>query len=666
MSRHIKIVTFGAPDKTQARFCGRNSRESRQQNMKLKQRWAWTSVWGGLVLGLVGMFAAQCQANVYPSDVRLNGGSTNVTALPGDTLTISYVLNEPASLGATVQILSGTTVVQTLDLPAGVEGTLRGFNFVNWEATNVSGGTYSVSVTAATSGYTNWTEITSDNDINCYALDGRGIAVDQNPSSPYYGRIFVANSTAGLTSAPGDTVGILKFNADTSDAEEGISSAGLDGHFWSDQGISPWKLEVSADDNVYVEDLVNNGDIYRWDPTMSSNSMLHVLRQDNQPPGSVLSGPAVTGAGSSTRLWLVDTNAATILKWTLTSQGVCASNDTGSLVVVARGASNLLDVAVDSSGNMYACANVSTSGDPSPRVFRFHAYDPSTNGNMPEATADWAVGQGDDTYAGASGIAVDPTGTYLAVAFQGPEGGGTTNGNTKILWATNGAPVVSLDLGALYQGFANHGDTDCAWDAVGNVYYIDNYLERWHIFSPPGTNQATTVASASIQIGSTNAPPPSGTVQIQQIAVSGGKVIIDFTAATNATAASFSVIGAATVTGPYVSIAGAQITRLGPGQFQASFPISPAAQYFRIAGQGGTPPPSGVAFSSASVSGGKIVLTFTGASSDTTSSFTILTAPLVNGAYVPNTSATLSALGAGVFQATLPLNGAAQFYRVRK
>lgn len=607
--------------------------------------------------------ATRCRANVYATDVRVNDDFTNIVAT-SDPIVISYILNEPASLGTTVQIQSGSTVVQTLEFPSGIQGTLRGFNAVTWTPTNLAPGSYSVSVTPASSGYTNWTEITSDiTDLNTYVFDGHGIAVDKNPSSQYYGRIFVANSTPGQTSAAGDSLGILKFNADTTDAAEGVSSSGLDGHLWSDASQSPWKVQVSEDDHVYVDDLANNGDLYRWDPTISSNTLLHVLRQDNQPKGSVLSGPAVSGTGAGTQIWMADTNTATVLKWSVNSAFVCASNDAGHVIVVST-ASNLFDVAVDRNGNIYTCASLGTSGDPAAKVFRYPAYDPSTNGNMPEATPSWAVGGGDDTYAGASGIAVDPSGTYVAVSFEGPAGLASTNGNTRILWATNGAVAANLDLGVVSQGFANHDDTDCGWDGVGNVYYIDNYFERWHIFSPPGTNQTTTVALAQVQVA--GAPPPSGTIQITRISSSGGVINIDFTAGTNDAAASFSVFGAATVTGPYAKIATATITQVSPGHFRASFSAGTGTQYFRIAGQGTTPPPpSQPAFTKETVSGGNIVLTFTGNAGDTASSFTILNSATANGTYTA-VIAQISVLSPGNFQASLPMSGLSGFYRIRR
>jgi hypothetical protein len=624
------------------------------------------SVFAGLVLGLfILAFAGRANANVYATNLRINGGTTNLVTAPTNAITITYVLNEPASLGTTVQILSGTNVVLSLPFPAEGQGTLRGFNSVTWDGLGVPSGIYSISVTAASSGYTNWTQITSDTtDVNTYAIDGRGIAVDRNPASLYYGRIFVANSSLGPSpsTTPGDTLGILKFNADTSDAEEGISSADLDGHLWAGGDVSPWKLEVSADDYVYVDDMANGGDIYRWDPTVSSNSLLHVLRQDNQLTGSALSGPSIIGTGTNTQIWMVDTNSTAVLKWLVNTNFVCASNDVGVIVAANASASHFFDVDLDTNGNIYTCAHVTASGNPSPRVFRYRAYDPSTNGNMPEATPDWAVGAGNDTYAGASGIAVDPTGTYVAVAFEGPAGPFSTNGNTKILWATNGTLAANLDLGVAMQGDANHDNTDCAWDAVGNVYYTDVYFGRWRAFSPPGTNQATTVALASIQVvGTGPAIPP----QIKNISVAGGVVTIDFSAGTNDIASAFHVVGAVNVAGTYLPVSGASITSSGPGQFRATFPVGNDL-YFRIARQGTTPPPSQPSFTKIGVSSQNIVLTLAGNAADSASAFTLLSSSAPNGSFLPAGNAIFTQISPGLFQAMVPVNGPAQYYRIRR
>jgi hypothetical protein len=539
-----------------------------------------------LILGLTTLLTcSSARANVYATNVKLNGSFTNFTALFGQAVPISYLLNEPATLGATITITAGSGTVRTINLAAGNPGTLFGTNVVSWDGTDdqshpVTPGSYSVSVTPAAAGFTNWTHISSDSNPNAFVYYGTGIAVDRNATSPYYGRILIANSLDGGSA---DTAaGILKFNADASAAEEGVLSTGQDGHDWQGSQLSPWSLAVSADDLVYADDRFNGGEVFRWDPTLSSNSLVAVLRTDNQPAGADLTGPAIIGTGTNTQIWMADSlSTSGILKWTVTNDMTCATNDMGQTVVALGGDLSVppYTVALDQLGNIYTVQNITDEGNPLPRVLRFPAYDPSTNSFIAETNADWATGANDNNYGGASGVAVDPTGTYVAVAFQGTQFGGlvATNGSTRILYATNGAWVADLDLGISFDGDPSHQDTACAWDAVGNVYYIDNWSGHWRIASPPGTNQATTVALAQVRI---QAP---SIIEITNITVSSGGVTLLFTAGTNDSASDFTLLAASIADGTYTAASSATITPVSPGVFRATAPVSgAAAQFYRI------------------------------------------------------------------------------------
>src|SRR5262249_52327718 len=150
----------------------------------------------------------------------------------------------------TINITSGATIIQTITLTNPSPGTLKGTNLVVWDGTDLNGtnvgmGSYSVSITASTDGYNDWTRTSDDSDSVNYVWEARGIAVNKNPTSPYYGRVFVANALEGPTpgSIPGDNVGMLKLNADGSPADEGLySSCGW--NWATNSGFSPWKIEV--------------------------------------------------------------------------------------------------------------------------------------------------------------------------------------------------------------------------------------------------------------------------------------------------------------------------------------------------------------------------------------------------------------------------------------
>jgi hypothetical protein len=151
-----------------------------------------------LVTGVV-LSTLSARANVYATDIKLNGSLFSIISPAASPVTISYRLNQAATLGVTVTILQGATVVATIS-----GGTSMGLNSVVWGGTNNSGaaaatGIYSVSITAAASGFTSWQQISVDANAGNYAFDPNGMAVDNNTNSPYYGRVVVGCSYANGT-----------------------------------------------------------------------------------------------------------------------------------------------------------------------------------------------------------------------------------------------------------------------------------------------------------------------------------------------------------------------------------------------------------------------------------------------------------------------------------
>ena len=53
--------------------------------------------------------ASSVHANVYATDIRLNGSLNAAVILPGGSLTISYILNDTATGGVYVRIYPGQT-----------------------------------------------------------------------------------------------------------------------------------------------------------------------------------------------------------------------------------------------------------------------------------------------------------------------------------------------------------------------------------------------------------------------------------------------------------------------------------------------------------------------------------------------------------------------------
>src|SRR5580765_7432469 len=144
-----------------------------------------------MLLAFLTFVPVRSHANVYATNIRLNGGLTNIVVTGGTDIAITFSLNESATLGLTLNINSGATTVRTIALTYPGAGTLQGSNYVVWDgrnnSSNIVAGTYSVSISAATAGYTNWTQTSSEtNDIGYHVWAPRGLAVNRNTNSPYY------------------------------------------------------------------------------------------------------------------------------------------------------------------------------------------------------------------------------------------------------------------------------------------------------------------------------------------------------------------------------------------------------------------------------------------------------------------------------------------------
>lgn len=468
----------------------------------------------GLWIGLLAAWPCASRANVYATNLRVNGGVTNLAFKTSTNLTVTYLLNEPASGGVILAIKSNSVTVRAIEIFGGAPGTSAGTNQIVWDgldaqSNHLAPGHYTMEVTAAAVGHANWTNISDDAIAGNHAYLATGIAVNCNPNSPSYGRVFVANATTNPlgTLASGDDVGIVLANADGSLVGSGSFSTG--GWPWAGDFYSPWKVEVSADDFVYVNDWTSNGVVLRFDQAISTASRAEVLRPDNWPASgqAVLSGPAITGTGTNTAVWMADINpfpdGVGIRRFPVNSAGVIETNDTGVTAVLTGGPSDLTlsprDVALDAAGNLYVIQHVTEAASPANRVFRFPAY---TNGTPPLTNADWRIGAGDDDLRGAYGIAVNPAGDLVAVALYGVGSGPAhTSGGVRVFNAATGADVVTLTPSPL------HAHTDVAWDNAGNLYTCDNESSVWRVYSPPGTNVATTVALATLQILEPPAPP---------------------------------------------------------------------------------------------------------------------------------------------------------------
>jgi len=246
-------------------------------------------------------------------------------------------------------------------------------------------------------------------------------------------------------------LGIQRFNADGSINPQSYFSDG--GYAWSGNGLGPWKLEVGADDRVYVADLGSNV-VLSFDQTLSSNSSAAVLRSDNWPnPTSNSAVHSLPARARTCSFGCGHRNSRRRGNPALESGalGVAATNDMGTNIVQSGGGSDLgiapFDVAVDRAGRIYTIQNRTNANELVNRILRFPAYNES---GIPEITADWKRASS-NSFFGAQGIAINPAGTLVAVAFL-------ESAETLILDAATGTNVFTITSGL---GNQYH---DAAWD----------------------------------------------------------------------------------------------------------------------------------------------------------------------------------------------------------
>ena len=521
-----------------------------------------------LTLALAAL-TGSAHANVYATNIKVNGSTNSPTVSSGASVSISYILNESASAGVTIQILTGSTVVRSIAVAPGSPGTLRGANTVTWDGKDnaghpVAGGDYSCGITAAAAGYVSWTQTTSDTNSGNQVWAPWGIAVNQNTNSFYYGRVFVANSSPGPTTTnTADLLGFQKLNADGSPAEEGIFSDGGYPNWTGYANESPFRVKVGADDRFYAEDWSGNGVVMSWDQQITTNSLLNVMTDGNNLSLWLLSGFTVTGNGTNRQLWMVDDwSGRGLNRWDIQADGTLAPGDQGTQIIPVGSESDLndsaFDVAVDQNGNIYVTVQPSAN---TYMIMRFPAYT-----GTPLTKADWKV-DNTSSHGNDFAIAVNPAATYAAVSRN-------DSGALLILDANTGATNTSISVGNPAHAVA--------WDNVGNAYIAFDRNETnglWQTWSPPGANQATTVALETIHVLAPPTPP-----QITSISRIGDSVTIHFTGPTIDPASAYLLLSSSVVPSfntNFTTNASAIITGSG-GVYQATLTTNASAQFYRV------------------------------------------------------------------------------------
>jgi len=207
-----------------------------------------------LALGLAATALAAGVASATPYATSLTNNGTG---------TISFRLNQTTGTNDLVQVISGGgTVTNSLQLPSGDPANIlqRGLIVTNL---GVAPGAFQVRIKHTGSG------VISTNSPSFPFNSPRGISVNNRPASPYFGRVYVANSAAGTKGK-----GMFAFSSDLSDILGQGATAMTGGYTFGANDLgAPYHTSVAPDDSVLVSDASDtSGNLISMPPDLSSFS----------------------------------------------------------------------------------------------------------------------------------------------------------------------------------------------------------------------------------------------------------------------------------------------------------------------------------------------------------------------------------------------------------
>ena len=494
----------------------------------------------GLVIFVLASFLAPSAvvANVYPSGFKIADATVNESC---EVLELRYVVNENAdgdgtAPGLKIEVINSSSQVVRTVIKASVR---KGVYTFLWDGRNDGGarvpnGNYTIRITTADNGYTAITQISDDNNWLLHFEQPRSLAINNHPSSPNYGRIYV-NVTRTGTSASGRTTpgGLYILNADQSDALGQGDNSLTGGLTWgTDYVFSMRKIEIGEDENIYIgDDLDSNSNIYRVDPDVTASSgtaMLSGIGDTAGVHGSMVGSVIAEGSlgAGNLKLFSIDEDGAgagtynSLYRWDVNGGPIPYGGAPAYLDHQAPGWNQTdpgntyyrgdLDKGPD--GKFYLCQYEIDGAIPALYVL-------DTNGttvlwNSLDATrALLGDPNAFDMLNWAMAIKVSPDGTKMTLIKDSME--------TFILPLNNGIP--NLSQATSFQPFEynsmDSSGTDAVFDTAGNIYVSDyrDGGEKVRIFGPPTGAHSNSTSSAQFTLSKSGSGGPTIATQPQDM-----------------------------------------------------------------------------------------------------------------------------------------------------
>ncbi len=430
------------------------------------------------------------RADVFAHNIRIT--QPNSSALfdgkfnDGTGAAIRFVLSDKADT-VTIAISSGSTIVKKI---IGLN-YVAGDTVVVWDGTTTSGstvtsGVFNVTVTAANSGYSQYTLIFDANP----PISTRGVTTIKNPALKNFGFIYAASS--------GD------------EYATGVARHSADGTMWGD---------VKGAAKLTTTGLALGGANARYSSEADNEGFVYVIGRDNSQ--------ILRYSTDSLNVTLVDTGGYS--GWNLNGLGIRENNGGKFIAVVAANAaltdSKVFGFELGANAAYFGSKSTVLQGDTSivfwdvvfgrdnklyatyfgkgdnvnirPGIAAFNYTGTTLHMKDTLWTSTLNVGRG-NTASYYFGSTPEKDILYFTIARRAS--GDTAKQNiyyVKNLTTTRDQGIAYVDP----QNNLTQSRSDIAVDAVGNVVYFENSNEETAIIAPPfGRNSYTTASLNTIQV----------------------------------------------------------------------------------------------------------------------------------------------------------------------
>ena len=452
-----------------------------------------------------------------PSVLRATPYASAVTNNNG---TVQFILNESAT---SVSVLfDNRTVTNVLGALSAGQNSFSLGTHTNFAIVVIKNGAGS------------FNQISVDTTNNSF-FGPRGVAVNNNPKTFYFGRVYAVNASAGTGVTPAQHVdrGVYILNADTSDALGRFSTGSTAGLTFSSSTTtySPYKIFVGPDDKVYMGDASNptvysnyaTNAVTMFDPNVTVQTPILGWGTASGTFGGVISTPVVTGSLAAGNLQLYT------FQWGFAAQngvynsmygynvgGTAPSTVTPSILADPTALDGIdtvdtlvMDLAMATNGYFFALVDRTAAvGQDCLFVYANDALTLLWDSLTASGGTPGTPGSGIDPLSGCFGVSVSPDGKYAA-CVRGSDGA------VLLMNMTNGIP----DISTLSTNVTGAGGTtrSLAFDLADNIYVISGGNDRLRQYSLGLTTTATTYNDKTGTNGTFSLVVPPTTVSVVAI-----------------------------------------------------------------------------------------------------------------------------------------------------